>query len=109
MAAPRPPENLTPTVSLDFGSGATTGIFTVPSSECGSPDPGCTEGYHVWQTDDAMARVFRGYEQAGMLLLFTEENALSVDDLRASICTALDPKGQHTSRTAWQILLCKLM
>ena len=57
MAAPRPPQNLTPTVSLDFGSGVTTGIFTVPSSECGSPDPGCTEGYHVWQTDDAVASV----------------------------------------------------
>jgi hypothetical protein len=55
MAAPRPPQNLTPTVSLDFGGGVTTGVFTVPSSECGSPDPGCTEGYHVWQTDDAMA------------------------------------------------------
>lgn len=36
------------------------------------------------QTDERMVEVFRGYEQAGVLLLFTEENALSVDDLRAT-------------------------
>lgn len=36
------------------------------------------------QTDELMVEVFRGYEEAGMLLLFTEENALSVDDLRAT-------------------------
>jgi hypothetical protein len=36
------------------------------------------------QTDDNMAAVFRGYHDAGVLLLFTEENALSVDDLRAT-------------------------
>jgi hypothetical protein len=57
MAAPRPPQNPAPTISLDFGGGITTGVFTVPSSLCGNPDPGCTEGYHVWQTDGAMATV----------------------------------------------------
>jgi hypothetical protein len=31
-----------------------------------------------------MVDVFRGYHEAGVLLLFTEENALSVDDLRAT-------------------------
>ncbi len=36
------------------------------------------------QTDEKMAEVFRGYHEAGILLLFTEENALSVDDLRAT-------------------------
>jgi len=55
--APRPPQNAAPTVSLDFGGGITTGVFTVPSSVCGNPDPGCTEGYHVWQNDDKMATV----------------------------------------------------
>ncbi len=54
--APRPPQNMTPTVSLDFGT-VTTGVFTVPSSVCGTPDPGCTEGYHVWQMNNAMAMV----------------------------------------------------
>jgi hypothetical protein len=61
MGAPRPPQNDTPTVSLDFGmvdgNDITTGTFTVPSSICGNPDPGCTEGYHVWQTDNNMATV----------------------------------------------------
>jgi hypothetical protein len=57
MAAPRPPQNQAPTVSLDFGGGITTGVFTVPSSLCGNPDPGCTEGYHVWQLDADMATV----------------------------------------------------
>jgi hypothetical protein len=61
MGAPRPPQNDTPTVSLDFGTvngtDITTGVFTVPSSICGMPDPGCTEGYHVWQTDNNMAMV----------------------------------------------------
>jgi hypothetical protein len=57
MAAPRPPQNVAPTVSFDFGGGVTTGIFTVPSSLCGNPDPGCTEGYHVWQMDSGMATV----------------------------------------------------
>ncbi|HSF15261.1 MAG TPA: hypothetical protein VLK65_06885 [Vicinamibacteria bacterium] len=36
------------------------------------------------QTDDEMVGVFRGYHQAGIVLLFTEENALSIDDLRAT-------------------------
>lgn len=36
------------------------------------------------QTDDAMVEVFRGYHDAGFVLLFTEENALSIDDLRAT-------------------------
>lgn len=36
------------------------------------------------QTDKKMIDVFRGYADAGIVLLFTEENALSVDDLRAT-------------------------
>jgi len=36
------------------------------------------------QTDLGMIEVFRGYERAGIVLLFTEENALSTDDLRAT-------------------------
>lgn len=36
------------------------------------------------QTDESMAEVFRGYHEAGLILLFTEENALSIDDLRAT-------------------------
>ena len=34
--------------------------------------------------DERMVEVLRGYEAAGIVLLFTEENALSVDDLRAT-------------------------
>ncbi|MHC4390305.1 MAG: hypothetical protein ACYS22_03200 [Planctomycetota bacterium] len=34
--------------------------------------------------DERMVEVFRGYHEAGFVLLFTEENALSVDDLRAT-------------------------
>jgi hypothetical protein len=33
------------------------------------------------QTDERMVEVFRGYADAGILLLFTEESALRVDDL----------------------------
>lgn len=36
------------------------------------------------QTDEKMVNVFEGYCQAGIILLFTEENALSIDDLRAT-------------------------
>lgn len=36
------------------------------------------------QTDEGMVEVFRGYHDAGIVLLFTEESALSVDDLRAT-------------------------
>ncbi len=36
------------------------------------------------QDDHTMAQVFEGYHDAGILLLFTEENALSIDDLRAT-------------------------
>lgn len=36
------------------------------------------------QTDESMTEVFRQYHDAGILLLFTEENALSIDDLRAT-------------------------
>jgi hypothetical protein len=36
------------------------------------------------QTDQSMTRVFADYHDAGILLLFTEENALSIDDLRAT-------------------------
>ncbi|HEV7959033.1 MAG TPA: hypothetical protein VGP11_06190 [Acidimicrobiales bacterium] len=60
MGSPRPDQNATPTVSLDFGTvngtDVTTGVFTVPPSEC-DPGTGCTEGYHVWQTDNNMAMV----------------------------------------------------
>lgn len=43
-------------------------------------------GFHEvrGQTDESMVEVFRGYHEAGMLLLFTEESALSIDDLRAT-------------------------
>lgn len=33
------------------------------------------------QTDERMIEVFRGYERAGIVLLFTEESALATDDL----------------------------
>jgi hypothetical protein len=36
------------------------------------------------QTDEGMVDVFRGYHDAGIVILFTEENALSIDDLRAT-------------------------
>jgi len=36
------------------------------------------------QSDERMVEVFAGYERAGIVLLFTEENALSVEDLRAT-------------------------
>ncbi len=40
-------------------------------------------GFHEvrHQTDERMVEVFRGYAEAGFLLLFTEESALAVDDL----------------------------
>jgi hypothetical protein len=43
-------------------------------------------GFHEvrGQTDDSMVEVFRGYHQAGFVLLFTEASALSIDDLRAT-------------------------
>lgn len=43
-------------------------------------------GFHEvrTQTDESMVEIFRGYHDAGLVLLFTEENALSVDDLRAT-------------------------
>lgn len=34
------------------------------------------------QTDESMKEVFRGYCDAGVILLFTEENALAIDDIR---------------------------
>lgn len=36
------------------------------------------------QTDASMVEVFKKYHDAGIVLLFTEENALSIDDLRAT-------------------------
>ncbi len=36
------------------------------------------------QSDERMVEVFAGYERAGIVLLFTEENALAVEDLRAT-------------------------
>ena len=43
-------------------------------------------GFHEVRvaTDEQMVEVFRGYAQAGILLLFTEESALSLDDLLAT-------------------------
>jgi hypothetical protein len=43
-------------------------------------------GFHEarGQTDESMVEVFRGYHEAGFVLLFTEESALSIDDLRAT-------------------------
>lgn len=34
------------------------------------------------QSDESMKEVFRGYCDAGIILLFTEENALAIDDIR---------------------------
>lgn len=34
------------------------------------------------QSDEKMERIFRGYHAAGLVLIFTEANALTVDDLR---------------------------
>jgi len=55
-AAPRPDQDPNPKISLDFGQGITSGVFTVPPSLC---DKGarCTEGYHVWQKNFNMAQV----------------------------------------------------
>lgn len=43
-------------------------------------------GFHEvrGQTDERMIEVFRGYHDAGIVLIFTEESALSIDDLRAT-------------------------
>lgn len=43
-------------------------------------------GFHEvrQQSDEKMISVFEGYRKAGIILLFTEENALSIDDLRAT-------------------------
>ncbi len=43
-------------------------------------------GFHEvrGQTDERMVEVLRGYADAGIVLLFTEESALSVDDLLAT-------------------------
>lgn len=43
-------------------------------------------GFHEvrGQTDARMAEVFAGYARAGILLIFTEENALASDDLRST-------------------------
>lgn len=43
-------------------------------------------GFHEvrGQTDDSMVAVFRDYHAVGIVLLFTEETALSIDDLRAT-------------------------
>ncbi len=43
-------------------------------------------GFHEVRaaTDAQMVEVFAGYERAGIVLLFTEENALAVEDLRAT-------------------------
>ena len=40
-------------------------------------------GFHEvrGQTDERMVEIFRGYQEAGIVLIFTEESALSVDDL----------------------------
>jgi hypothetical protein len=34
------------------------------------------------QSDESMKQVFQGYADAGIILLFTEENALAIDDIR---------------------------
>lgn len=43
-------------------------------------------GFHEVReaSDAAMVEIFAGYERAGLVLLFTEENALAVEDLRAT-------------------------
>ena len=59
-------------------------------SEAGANPEGAVmlvgNGFHEvrGQSDEGMIEVFRSYEDAGILLLFTEENALAIDDLRAT-------------------------
>jgi hypothetical protein len=56
--------------------------------EAGIPSRGAVmmvgNGFHEIrnQSDESMKEVFRGYCDAGIILLFTEENALAIDDIR---------------------------
>jgi len=59
-------------------------------SEAGADPEGAVmlvgNGFHEVrdQRDERMVEVFEGYRRAGIVLLFTEESALSIDDLRAT-------------------------
>ncbi len=65
-------------------------VLTAALSSAGLSPEGAVmlvgNGFHEvrGQTDESMVEVFRGYHRAGYVLLFTEESALSIDDLRAT-------------------------
>ncbi len=65
-------------------------VLTAALSSAGLSSDGAVmlvgNGFHEvrGQSDESMVEVFRAYHRAGFLLLFTEESALSIDDLRAT-------------------------
>ena len=54
------------------------------------------------QSDERMVDVFRAYEEAGLILLFTEENALSVDDLLETAWNTYHPGFRYVHERSGQ-------
>jgi len=61
-------------------------------------------GFHEirGQSDERMVEVFAAYERAGILLLFTEENALSVDDLLETAWNTYHPGFRYVHERSGQ-------
>ncbi|MEE2828125.1 MAG: hypothetical protein VX498_02970 [Myxococcota bacterium] len=61
-------------------------------------------GFHEirGQSDDKMVEVFESYERAGLILLFTEENALSVDDLLETAWNTYHPGFRYVHERSGQ-------
>lgn len=63
-------------------------------------------GFHEVRDQDleSMTKVLRGYERLGMVLLFTEENALSVEDLRNTAWNTYHAGFKYVHELSGQIL-----
>jgi hypothetical protein len=63
-------------------------------------------GFHEVRGQDRerMTAVFRGYAKMGLVLLFTEENALSVDDLRATAWNTYHAGFKYVHELSGQVL-----
>lgn len=61
-------------------------------------------GFHEirGQSDEKMVGVFEAYERAGLILLFTEENALSVDDLLETAWNTYHPGFRYVHERSGQ-------
>lgn len=101
------PENLQFVRRADIGAPQILADALAEAGVAGQPSVMMVgNGFHEVRDQDleSMTEVLRGYERMGMVLLFTEENALSVEDLRNTAWNTYHAGFKYVHELSGQIL-----